>query len=80
MECDENRNDGAGVIKAVEWALLAAGILLILFGVNAMNSASSDISPFSSGVATDRAVWMLVGGNVMLAAGLAGLLSAFRKS
>ena len=40
-----------------------------------MNSASSDLSRFFTGAPTDRAIWMLVGGIVMLVAGLAGLLS-----
>jgi Protein of unknown function (DUF3185) len=67
------------VIKAAAFALLAGGIVLVLFGVNAMDSASSDISRFFTGAPTDRATWMLVGGVVMLAAGVAGLLPVFRK-
>ena len=70
----------AGVIKAAALALLAGGILLTIFGVNAMNSASSDLSRFFTGAPTDRTTWMLVGGIVMLVAGLAGLLSVFRKN
>ena len=49
--------------------------MLTIFGVSAMNSASSDLSRFLTGAPTDRAVWMLVGGIVMLVAGLAGLMS-----
>jgi Protein of unknown function (DUF3185) len=67
------------VIKAAAFALLAGGIVLILFGVNAMDSASSDISRFFTGAPTDRATWMLVGGVVMFLAGAAGLLPEFRK-
>jgi hypothetical protein len=61
--------------KAIALALLAGGIALTIFGVNAMNSANSDISRFFTGAPTDRAVWMLVGGIVMLVAGLAGLIN-----
>ena len=68
------------MIKAAALALLAGGILLAIFGVNAMNSASSDLSRFFTGAPTDRTTWMLVGGIVMLVAGLAGLLSVFRKN
>ncbi len=64
------------MIKAAALALLAGGILLTIFGVNAMNSASSDISRFFTGAPTDRALWMLIGGVVMLVAGLAGLMRA----
>ena len=67
------------MIKAASLALLAGGILLTIFGVNAMNSASSDLSRFFTGAPTDRAIWMLVGGIVMLVAGLAGLMND-RKS
>ena len=68
------------MIKAAALALLAGGVVLTFFGVNAMDSASSGISRFFTGAPTDRATWMLVGGVVMLVAGLAGLLPAFRKS
>jgi hypothetical protein len=60
--------------KAAAFALLAGGAVLTFFGVNAMNSANSDISRFFTGAPTDRAIWMLVGGIVMLVAGLIPLL------
>jgi hypothetical protein len=60
--------------------LLAGGIALTVFGVNAVNSANSDISRLFTGAPTDRALWMLIGGIVMLVAGLAGLLPAFRRN
>ena len=70
---------GDSMIKAAALALLAGGILLTIFGVSAMNSASSDLSRFFTGAPTDRAVWMLVGGIVMLVAGLAGLMSDLKS-
>lgn len=68
------------MIKAVALALLAGGIVLAFFGMNAVDSANSDISRFFTGAPTDRAMWMLVGGIVMLVAGLAGLLLGSRRS
>ena len=59
--------------KIVSIALLAGGIVLIVIGVNAMNSFSSDVSRFFTGSPTDKAVWMLLGGVVAAGAGLAGL-------
>jgi Protein of unknown function (DUF3185) len=59
--------------KLVAVALLAAGIALLIFGFNATNSLGSDISRFFTGSPTDRAIWMLVGGAVLSAAGLFGL-------
>lgn len=61
---------------AIALALLAAGILLTIFGVNAMNSVSSDISRFFTGAATDRSIWMLVGGLAMSVVGIVLLMQS----
>jgi hypothetical protein len=63
--------------KAISLAVLAGGILLLIFGINAYNSSSSDISRFFTGSATDKSIWMLVGGVVVTVLGLVGL---FRRS
>lgn len=60
--------------KAISIAILAGGILLIIFGVQASESLSSDFSRFFTGSPTDKAIWMLVGGVVASIIGLAGLL------
>lgn len=60
--------------RMIAIALLAAGVLLLVFGVNAMNSASSDLSRLFTGAPSDRTIWMMVGGAAAAAAGLAGLL------
>jgi uncharacterized membrane-anchored protein len=60
--------------KAISLAILAGGVLVMIFGINAINSAGSDISRFFTGAPTDRAIWMLVGGVVASVVGLAGLL------
>jgi hypothetical protein len=65
--------------RAAALALLAGGIVLLVMGVNGMNSPSSDISRFLTGAPTDRATWMLAGGAAMVVAGLAGVLPGFRK-
>jgi len=59
--------------KAITLALLAGGILLLIFSINAYDSASSDISRFFTGSATDRSIWMLVGGVALTVLGLVGL-------
>jgi hypothetical protein len=51
-------------------ALLVGGVALIIFGINAMNSFSSDVSRFFTGSPTDKAVWMLIGGIVAAGVGL----------
>ena len=63
--------------KAVSIALLAGGIVLIVIGVNATKSFSSDVSRFFTGSPTDKAVWMLIGGIV---AAVVGLFGAMRGS
>ncbi|MEX0958573.1 MAG: DUF3185 family protein [Burkholderiales bacterium] len=68
------------MIKAIALALLAGGVLLIVFGMNAMNSPSSDLSRLFTGAPTDRALYMVIGGVAMSVAGLAGLLPFFRKN
>jgi hypothetical protein len=60
--------------KAISLAVLAGGILLLIFGISAYDSTSSDISRFFSGSATDKSIWMLVGGVAATVLGLAGLL------
>ena len=56
--------------KIVSIALLVGGVVLIVLGVSAMNSFSSDISRFFTGSPTDKAVWMLIGGAVAAVIGL----------
>lgn len=55
-------------------ALLVGGVVLIVIGVSATNSFSSDVSKFFTGSPTDKAVWMLIGGVVATIIGLAGTL------
>jgi len=66
--------------KIVSLALLAGGIVLIIIGINATNSFSSDVSRFFTGSPTDKAVWMLIGGVAAAIVGLAGLTMSLRSS
>ena len=56
--------------KIVSIALLVGGVVLMIFGINATNSFSSDVSRFFTGSPTDKAVWMLLGGAVATVVGL----------
>ncbi len=60
--------------KMVSLALLVGGVVLIIIGINATNSFSSDVSRFFTGSPTDKAVWMLIGGIVAAIVGLMGTL------
>jgi hypothetical protein len=65
--------------KAVLLAILVGGIVLVVFGVSATKSFSSDVSRFFTGSPTDKAIWMLIGGIVAIIIGLAGLLRGQAK-
>jgi uncharacterized membrane protein YidH (DUF202 family) len=65
--------------KLISLAILAGGIVLVVFGVAATKSFSSDISRFFTGSPTDKAIWMLLGGIVVTIIGLAGLLRGQHK-
>ena len=60
--------------KMVSLALLAGGVVLVVIGITATNSFSSDVSRFFTGSPTDKAIWMLIGGIVAAVIGLAGTL------
>ena len=55
-------------------ALLVIGVVLLVFGLNAYHSASSDVSRFFTGAPTDKALWLLIGGVVAGIAGFSGLV------
>ena len=59
--------------KTISAALLAGGILLLVLGINAYDSSSSDISRFFTGSPTDKSMWLLVGGGAVTVLGLVGL-------
>jgi hypothetical protein len=64
--------------KLVSVALLAGGIVLIVFGAKATNSFSSDFSRFFTGSPTDKAIWMLIGGIVATVVGLVGTVRTWK--
>lgn len=55
-------------------ALLVAGIVLIIYGLSAAESLSSDISRFFTGSPTDKSMWLLIGGLVASIIGVFGLV------
>lgn len=51
-------------------ALVVAGIILLVMGLNASDSFASDFSRFFTGSPTDRAIWMMIGGAAALVGGI----------
>jgi len=60
--------------KGISAALLAIGVILLVFGLNAYHSASSDVSRFFTGAPTDKALWLLICGAVAAIVGFSGLV------
>ena len=65
--------------KSISVVLLVVGIILIIYGINASNSFSSDVSRFFTGSPTNKTVWLLIGGIASAGIGLFGLLSGSKK-
>ena len=65
--------------RAVSLAILAGGVILMIYGAAASNSFSSDISRFFTGSPSDKAMWMLIGGVVVIIIGGVGLLRGAKQ-
>jgi LPXTG-motif cell wall-anchored protein len=59
-------------------AFLAAGIVLLVYGLDASNSFSSSMERTVSGTPTDGSIWLIVLGIVGILSGAFGLF--FRKA
>lgn len=66
--------------KIISLALLVGGVVLMIIGINATNSFSSDVSRFFTGSPTDKAIWMLIGGIVATGVGLTMTLRGSKQS
>ena len=56
--------------KALGIGLLAVGVVLMIFGINASESFGSEVSRFFTGAPTDRSIWLLIGGILSVIVGL----------
>jgi hypothetical protein len=59
--------------SALTLALIAVGIVLIVFGINSSDSIGSDVSRFFTGSPTDKTIWLIIGGIVALVLGIGRL-------
>lgn len=60
--------------KPLSIALIAGGVVLIVYGIGASDSFASSTSRFFTGSPTDKTMWLIIGGVVALVAGLVGLI------
>jgi uncharacterized membrane protein YidH (DUF202 family) len=63
--------------KGLSIAFLVAGVVLLIFGINATDSFTSSVSKFFTGSPTDKAIWLMLGGIVL---GVMGLVGTLRKT
>lgn len=62
------------MVKVISVVLLASGIALAIFGMQAMNSKSSIVSKFFNGTPTNAAMELMVAGIVAIVLGVAGFV------
>jgi len=63
--------------KGIGLALIVAGVVLVVYGIDASNSASSGISRAFTGAPTNKTLWLLLGG---IASTIVGAVMTFRPS
>ena len=61
--------------RAIGLALLVAGIVVLIFGIQASQSFTSNVTQTFTGAPTNRSIWMIVSG---LAAAIVGIVLTFR--
>jgi Protein of unknown function (DUF3185) len=56
--------------RAVGFAVMIGGIVLLLFGLQASNSFTSNLSKTFTGSPTNQSIWMIVLAVILIVAGL----------
>ncbi|MBI1849467.1 MAG: DUF3185 family protein [Planctomycetes bacterium] len=59
-------------------ALLVVGVILLVWGINATDSVTSDISRFFTGSPTNKSIWLVIGGTAAAVTGLVMTLGSRR--
>jgi hypothetical protein len=67
------------MMKIISIALLIGGVILVVFGIDAVNSFSSDFSRMFSGSPTEKSIYMLVSGIIVLIIGAGGMFYSFMR-
>lgn len=66
--------------KLIFLAILAVGIVLVIYGFSALDSFRSDVSRFFTGSPTDKTIWLMIGGAAAILIGGVGLLRGPMRS
>ena len=60
--------------RLVSLVFLSIGTVLIIYGLNALDSIGSSFSRFFTGTPTDRTMWLLIAGVLCFCTGAGGLV------
>jgi hypothetical protein len=61
--------------KFISLALIVAGIVLLVYGLNSSDSAASSVTRAVSGTPTDKTIWLIALGAVGIVAGGCGIFA-----
>ncbi len=67
------------MIRAIALGILAGGIALTVYGINASRSFGSEISKVFTGNPSDHSMGLMIGGVAMIVAGAAGFFLGGKK-
>ncbi len=59
--------------RLLSLTILSIGTLLVVYGLNALDSIGSSFSRFFTGAPTDKTIWLLIGGILLAFIGAGGL-------
>jgi drug/metabolite transporter (DMT)-like permease len=66
-------------VKVIGLVALVVGVILVVYGINASDSLSSEVKEALEGTPTDKALWLLIGGAALGVLGLAVLARGVRS-
>lgn len=68
------------MIRAIALGILAGGIALTIYGVNASHAFGSEVTKFFTGNPSDHSMLLIGGGVAMIVAGAAGAFMGGKKA
>jgi Protein of unknown function (DUF3185) len=60
--------------RILSLVFLSIGTVLIIYGLNALDSISSSFSRLFTGAPTDKTIWLLIGGVLLFLTGAGNLI------
>lgn len=60
--------------RILSLVVLSIGTVLVIYGLNALDSIGSSFSRFFTGAPTDKTIWLLIGGILLCFVGAGGLI------